>query len=244
MAVERVVAIIQARMGSSRLPGKVLADLGDGRSLLAHVIERAYAIRGVDHVVVATTDRPEDEAVFVVAEEEGATAFKGHATDVLDRYREAASHAEAEIILRITADCPFLDPVLATRVLVTLLAARLQDPSVHFAHNVQELRTYPDGLDIEVFSVALLEAAWLAATAPADREHVTPKMRELARGVTVSQVETRGHWRWTVDVPSDLVWARQVQAALPPEAYTQADTVEAIRVSSAGFRVAGDEKGA
>ena len=199
--------VIQARMGSTRFPGKVLADLGDGRSLLAHVIERAQAIRGIDG----------------------------------DRYREAAREIGADTIIRITADCPFLDPALATRVLAAYCGERLRMPDVHYTSNVEPVRSFPDGLGVEVVSAALLEATWLGATAPEEREHVTLGMRMVARRM-LRQAEDRGHWRWTIDVPSDLDWARQVQRALPPEAFTLADTVAAIRASGAGFRVTGDEK--
>ena len=147
----------------------------------------------------------------------------------------------ADTIIRITADCPFLDPALATRVLAAYCGERLRMPDVHHTSNVEPVRSFPDGLDVEVVSAALLEATWLGATAPEEREHVTLGMRMVARRM-LRQAEDRGHWRWTIDVPSDLDWARQVQRALPPEAFTQADTVAAIRASGAGFRVTGDER--
>lgn len=228
-----VVAVVQARMGSTRLPGKVLMDLG-GRPMLAHVLERAAAIPGVDAVCLATTSRSEDRALFGLGLSLGAAIVAHDEHDVLARYLYAARHCKADVIVRITADCPLLDPEISAAVL-----RRYRDMAaicgVRYCSNTIPTRTYPDGLDTEVFSREALERAAAEATDPADREHVTPWMRRRLMVVGLEQGVDLSALRWTVDTAEDLERVRRIYMAVTvavahgdvPAPYSMAATLAA-----------------
>lgn len=202
----RVVAIIQARMTSTRLPGKVLADIA-GRPMLAHVVGRARRAKRIAETVVATTDKPTDDPVAALCRREGVPVFRGSEHDVLDRYHGAAKAHHAEVVVRLTADCPLLDPEVIDEVVG---AFRLDEHD--YVSNI-EPATFPDGLDTEVFSFAALDRAWREAALTSEREHVTPYIRkhpELFRHGAVRNDRDLSHLRWTVDEPQDLAFARVV----------------------------------
>jgi len=180
-----VAAIVQARMTSSRLPGKVMLPLM-GRPVLEHVLTRAKMIPGVDKVVCAM---PEDEAsapMLPVCRKTRVVAFAGDEDDVLDRYYEAAKSVEADWIMRITADCPLVDPMICGTVLRMAL-----EEGLDYASNVYPARSYPKGFDCEVFSFQCLEATALCASNAYDKEHVTPWMQraEIRRGLLKSKAD-------------------------------------------------------
>ena len=208
----RTIAIIQARMASRRLPGKVLKDIA-GKPMLAHVVERTRRAEWVDEVVVATTVETSDDPVAALCTERGYPCVRGSMHDVLDRYYQAAKAYQAEIIVRITADCPVIDPGLIDAVLQLFVEA---DPPYDFiANRLPEGRTYPIGLDTEVCSMAALETAWHAAEAAHQREHVMPFLydnRDRFRVKLVHHSEDLGHYRWTVDAPADLEALRAIFA--------------------------------
>jgi spore coat polysaccharide biosynthesis protein SpsF (cytidylyltransferase family) len=209
---ERAVAVIQARLGSTRLPGKALADIA-GRPMLAHVAERAAAIPGIAAVVIATTVSPADEPLAAFACRAGLHSIRGSEADVLDRFCLAARETRAEAIVRITADCPLLDPEVSGRVLAAYVGGR---PAVDYASNVHP-PTYPDGLDTEVVSVEALETAAREAELPSDREHVTTyiwRRPERFRLLNVANGEDLSAHRWTVDTGADLAFVRAVFEAL------------------------------
>ncbi len=214
MTAPRVVAIIQARMASSRLPGKVLAEIG-GEPMLMHVVRRARRAQTVHEVVVATTVDPSDDPVAALCAERGVQFTRGHPTDVLDRYYQAAREFGAEVIVRLTADCPLLDPNLVDETVRAFLRA---DPPVDFAANrIPGDRTYPIGLDTEVCSFAALEDAWQHADRPYQREHVMPYLYEVPgrfRVLHLKHSRDLGNLRWAVDTPQDLEFVRQVFARL------------------------------
>jgi spore coat polysaccharide biosynthesis protein SpsF len=204
----RVVAVIQARLGSTRLPGKALADLA-GRPVLAHVAERAAAIPGVDGVVLATTVSTADDLLEAFAGRAGIGCVRGSEADVLDRFLLASREAGAGAVVRITADCPLLDPEVSGRVVAEYVARR---PGVDYVSNVHP-PTYPDGLDTEMFSAEALETAWREARLPSEREHVTPyiwKHPERFRLANVEHEEDLSAHRWTVDTEADLAFVRSV----------------------------------
>lgn len=208
----RVVTVIQARTSSRRLPGKVLQDVA-GRPMLLHVIERAAAIAGVAEVVLATSTEASDDPVEILARSAGARVFRGSLPDVLDRYYNAAGEAQADVVIRITADCPLLDPEVSG----SILQAFLTGGDVAYASNV-EPPTFPDGLDTEVFSFAALERAWREAADVREREHVTPYIRtrpELFPRVNVTNDADLSRLRWTVDHPGDLEFVRAINERLP-----------------------------
>jgi spore coat polysaccharide biosynthesis protein SpsF len=205
-----IVAIVQARVGSSRLRGKVLETIG-GCSALAHVLRRAGAIERVERVCCAVPDTPENDPVASEAARAGALIFRGSETDVLARYAGAATACDASVVLRITSDCPLLDPATSSRVVRQYLKGGFD-----YCSNV-EPRSWPKGLDTEVFSRGVLDLANERAADAYDREHVTPWIRgnhDLRRG-NVELGENLAEWRWTLDVPEDLAFFRAVAAEYP-----------------------------
>jgi spore coat polysaccharide biosynthesis protein SpsF (cytidylyltransferase family) len=205
--MSRVVAIIQARMGSSRLPGKVLMDIA-GMPMLQHVVRRVQQSRSLDAVVVATTTGTADDAVAEAVTAWGCPVLRGQEDDVLDRYRQAAAASDADCIVRVTADCPLID----AQVIDQVLAAFWADPPVDYASNTLE-RTFPQGLDVEVTSRQALEAAWQEADAPYQRAHVMPFLYDHPtrfRLRSVTGPESLAHLRWTVDTAADLDLVRAI----------------------------------
>jgi glutamate-1-semialdehyde 2,1-aminomutase/spore coat polysaccharide biosynthesis protein SpsF len=204
-----ILAIIQARMGSSRFPGKTLADLA-GRPMLSRVVERVSQSRAINKVVVATSIAAGDDPIAELCAKEGVPCFRGSEDDVLDRFYGAAKEHGADVVVRITADCPLIDAAV-----IDCVVERFQGSNCDYASNVLHY-TYPDGLDTEVFSMAALAEAWREAKKPSEREHVTPYLR-WGRGRVVN-VESeiplpRGHHRWTVDHREDLEFVREVYSA-------------------------------
>jgi spore coat polysaccharide biosynthesis protein SpsF len=202
----RTVAITQARLGSSRLPGKVLKTVA-GRTLLQHHLERVARIPGVDAVVVAIPDRAHDDAVAEHARAAGYAVHRGPEDDVLERFRGAAVAAGAECVVRVTSDCPLIDPAVSGEVV-----ARLHRGDCEYASNTL-IRSYPRGLDTEACTMAALLAAAAEARDPAEREHVTPFLYRRPERFRIAQIATAeacGDWRWTVDTPEDFRFASLV----------------------------------
>ncbi len=204
----RVVAIIQARLGATRLPGKTLADIA-GHPMLAHVASRAQAIPRVTEVVIATSTKPADDTIVRFAHNAGIPCVRGSEEDVLDRFRLAAAERDADVIVRVTADCPLLDPEVAGLVVDEYLR---RQGEIDYVSNVHP-PTYPDGLDTEVFSRDALEAACRQASEAADREHVTSYIwshPESFRLDNVRYARDLSAHRWTVDTEADLAFVRAV----------------------------------
>jgi spore coat polysaccharide biosynthesis protein SpsF len=204
--MSRVIVIIQARMGSLRLPGKVMEDIS-GRPLLARVLDRAKLIRGVDRVIVATTNEDRDQVLLELARRCGVEGFAGSRDDVLDRFYQAARAWCGRVVVRLTADCPLLDPEISSLVIEEFLRGGFD-----YVSNVHP-PTFPDGLDTEVFSFQALERAWKEAALPSEREHVTPflwKFPERFRLGTVQHRRDLSSYRWTVDRVEDLTFVRAV----------------------------------
>jgi spore coat polysaccharide biosynthesis protein SpsF (cytidylyltransferase family) len=219
-----VVAIIQARMASSRLPGKVLADIA-GKPMALHVVERTGRAKHVDLVVLATTEQASDDRLAKLCARENIACFRGKEDDVLDRYYQAAKQYQAATIIRVTADCPVIDP----DVIDTVVQA-FQREGADYVSNVLP-PTYPDGLDTEVFSFSTLERTWHEAKWLSEREHVTPYMRNPDRFQVknVTHSEDLSHLRWTVDEPEDLEFMRSIFTVLEGKPFTMADVLEALQ---------------
>jgi spore coat polysaccharide biosynthesis protein SpsF len=204
----RVVAVVQARMGSQRLPGKVLAQLGD-RPVIDWVVGRCLAASGVDAVVVATSTDPADAPLAEHCRDAGVPVFRGPLDDVLARFAAAADTAGAEHVVRVTGDCPLVDPAVIDEVVDVHLreghdftANRLPPP---------HRRTYPIGLDVEVVTRSALAVAESDASSPHHREHVLPYLYEVPGRFDVRVVESpvdAGDVRWTIDTPEDLAAVR------------------------------------
>ncbi len=205
--MSRTVAIIQARVGSTRLPGKVLKPLL-GEPMLSIVVRRVGRARTVDEVVVATTTLPEDDAIAALAAAEGWGLERGSETDLLDRYLDAARAHAAGVVVRITSDCPLVDPEVIDR---TVTAFR--DGDADYASNSLEPRTYPRGLDVEVVSAEALERAGREDRDPAWREHATPyiyRHSESFRLLRVPAEDDHSDQRWSVDTPEDMALIERI----------------------------------
>jgi spore coat polysaccharide biosynthesis protein SpsF len=205
-----IVTIIQARMSSTRLPGKVMLDLG-GRSVLSRMVERVRQSKLITRVVVATTIDPSDDQIVQLCKNEKIDVFRGSLPDVLDRYFQAATLYRADIVVRLTGDCPLIDADLIDQTIQALI-----DQKADFSCNRLPPpfhRTYPIGLDVEVCSMAALTFAWHVADEKHDREHVMPYLYE-AKGrfkvVQLDHTEDLGSLRWTLDTPEDYALLQEV----------------------------------
>ncbi len=176
----RTVAIVQARLGSSRLPGKALLALR-GQPMLKHVLERVLSTLGLDEVVLATSVSPRDIGLVHVAGTCGIRSYAGSEHDVLDRVQAAAKKFHADVVMRVTADCPLFAPDIAAAVLALHRQETEAGGSGVYAWNDTARSGWPDGTDVEVFDYHLLELASFGTVSRNDREHVTPGIRKLAR---------------------------------------------------------------
>jgi spore coat polysaccharide biosynthesis protein SpsF len=208
------VAIIQARMSSSRLPGKVLQEAG-GQPLLERMVERVQKATRIDETWIATTTDVSDDAIANFCETRHISCFRGNLLDVLDRYYQAALVCQPDIVVRLTGDCPFIDPELIDETIDALLREKAD-----FACNRLPppfTRTYPIGLDVEVCTFKALEEAWENASEKHEREHVMPYLYEVPGRFKVVKLDYSsdfGSLRWTVDAPQDLEFVRAIYAAL------------------------------
>lgn len=207
-----ILGILQARASSTRLPGKVLRPiLGD--AMLARQIERIRRARYIDRLVVATSSEQSDDEVSLLCQRIGVDVYRGSLTDVLDRFYQTAKLHNATHVIRMTGDCPLIDPV----VIDIVVCQHLFNQNDYTSNTI--IRTYPDGLDVEAFHFSLLEQAWRGAIADFDREHVTPYMQrepERRRIGQVSQERDLSALRWTVDNASDFEFVARVYQALYP----------------------------
>ena len=212
--VHMIGAVIQARMGSSRLPNKVLREVL-GRPLLAYLIERLKASHRLERIIVATTTRPEDGAIASVARQLEVPCVRGSEHDVLDRYAQAAHEHRLTHVVRVTADCPLLDPEV-----LDLVVGRYLDllPDIDYVSNTRPA-TYPDGLDVEVFSAACLARLHADAKQRYQREHVTTMVVEYPERFRCQNVAHAGdlsRHRWTVDTEEDFQLVRAIIEGLYP----------------------------
>jgi spore coat polysaccharide biosynthesis protein SpsF len=206
----RVVAIIQARTGSTRLPGKVLKDLG-GVTMLGRVANRARRATTLHGVVVATSVEADDDAVVAECARLNVPTARGSESDVLERYYVAAMQHKADTVVRLTSDCPLIDPDIIDEIVGVFLG---EQPD--YATNTLE-RTYPRGQDVEVLSIEALARAWREASEPYQREHVTPYLYQnpgLFRLRSVTAADDTSMYRWTVDTEADLALVRAIYARL------------------------------
>ncbi len=206
----KVTAVIQARMGSTRLPGKVLMDLG-GKTVLARVVDRLRRATLVNEILVATTGSIADDAIIQECRRIDVASFRGSEDDVLDRYYEAALLTTGEGIVRITSDCPLIDAQIADDTIRSFLDLRPD-----YASNSLQ-RTYPRGLDTEVMTRDALACAWREAQFPYQRAHVTPYLYENPGRFDILAVKgcfDYSDQRWTLDTPQDLAFIRAVYERL------------------------------
>lgn len=227
----RTVAIIQARMGSTRLPGKVLLPLG-GESVLGNVVKRAQAATRIDDVVVATTTRTTDSGIVDECDRLGVRCYRGPELDVLSRFDLAAVREDATTVVRITADCPFISPEIIDEVIVSR-----ERSGADYASNTLE-RTFPLGLDVECFSVTALVSASRLARSSEEREHVTPYIYNHADQFLLASVSAPQNYaflRLTLDREEDLTFMRHLVDCCPGVAdpsFSWEDLVAAVQGSA------------
>jgi spore coat polysaccharide biosynthesis protein SpsF len=224
----RVVAFIQARMTSSRLPGKVLEPIL-GKPSILFMIERLKRARRIDSIVVVTSDHSSDDPLANVLAEAGVLTFRGSLDDVLSRFRAALDYHPADVIVRLTGDCPLIDPAIVDAVVSLHL-----ESGADYTSNIDP-PSFPDGMDVEVFSAESLMRAGLSAQLISEREHVTPWMRSTRSGlqrVNLRAVVDLSALRLTVDYADDLTLVRQLSSALE-ENYDSFDLFDILRVLQA-----------
>ena len=193
----KVVAIIQVRMSSSRLPGKVLMPLV-GKPVLAHIIERLFYCKTIEKIVVATTNESSDDLVADYCTNNNIDCYRGSLEDVLDRYYQSAKIHHADPIVRITGDCPVVDPVVVDAVINGYLSGKYDSYGLG--------GEFPDGLDCTVFSFSAIERAWKEAKLKSEREHVGPYIENnphIFKNGMIKLFNGLGGYRWTLDEPKD-----------------------------------------
>jgi spore coat polysaccharide biosynthesis protein SpsF len=210
----KTVIIVQARMTSTRLPGKVLYEVMD-KPLLEYQIERLGQVRLADELVIATTTNVTDQPIIELCKRLGVAYYRGSEEDVLSRYYEAATQSGADVVVRVTSDCPLIDPGVMDEVISLYINNR---DKYDYVSNTLE-RTYPRGLDTEVFSKTALEKAYREAKEQPEKEHVTLFMYrrpEQFRLANSSGAVDYGHHRWTVDTPEDFELIKLILQELNP----------------------------
>ena len=223
----KVVAIVQARLGSTRLPGKVLLELA-GEPVLARVINRLGRARRLDEVVVATTTEPADDPIARLCERRNWPCGRGSELDVLDRYYHVAKVHNADAVVRVTSDCPLIEPTIVDRAVEMFLAGQ---PELDYAANTLPPRTFPRGLDTEVVKMDALERAWAESADKPSREHVTYYLyskpgRFRLRGMTNDH--NLSHMRWTLDTPEDLDLLRRIYDHFGDDRFAWTDVLKLL----------------
>ncbi len=207
------LAILQARMSSRRLPGKVLKPIL-GQPMILRQIERIRQAGRIDRLVIATSTDSIDDVLAEISEEQGVECARGSLNDVLDRFYQVARRLEPAHVVRLTADCPLLDPDVVDELITFHLAGEFD-----YSSNALGELTFPNGLDVEVMRFECLGRVWREARLPSEREHVTPYFYnhpELFRLGSYRGGQNLSHMRWTVDEPEDLEFVRRVYGALYP----------------------------
>jgi spore coat polysaccharide biosynthesis protein SpsF (cytidylyltransferase family) len=210
-----IVVIIQARVGSTRFPGKIMKEIL-GKTVLIHDLDRIKEMKTINKIVVATTDLEKDDSIINTVKKynKNIGIYRGREDDVLDRYYKAAKEFNANVIVRITSDCPLIDPNISDLVVETFLENKCD----YCCNNMP--RTYPHGLDTEVFSFEALERAWREARKSYEREHVTPYIRENPDKFKIinvwNNVDLR-NLRWTLDYPEDFEFITEIYQRLYPK---------------------------
>ncbi|GBE18164.1 3-deoxy-manno-octulosonate cytidylyltransferase [archaeon BMS3Abin16] len=217
----RIVAIVQARMGSTRLPGKVMIKVL-GRPLLYHFIERMKRAKKIDQIVIATPDKDENRSIILLANEMGIEVFKGSENNVLDRFYQTAKKYKADVIVRVTSDCPLIDASVVDSVIDLFLKGGYD----YVSNNIEG--SFPHGLDTEVFSFKALEEAHNNAVTDYDKEHVTPYIRNTSKFVlgNLKCKKDLSGLRWTVDYPEDIAFVQKIFEFFEGNEFTMQDTVD------------------
>jgi len=214
----KIVTIIQARMTSTRLPGKVLLPVLN-KPLLLRMIERVQKAEYIGQLIIATSKKHEDDKIKDLCYENNLTCFRGHLTDLLDRHYQAAKKFGADAVVKIPSDCPLIDPKIIDKVLKYYID---NSDNYDFVSNLHPA-TYPDGNDVEIFSFNVLEQAWHEASKKLEREHTTPYFWENPNKFRIGNVEWETGYdysathRWTIDYAKDYEFIKKVYEELYPK---------------------------
>jgi spore coat polysaccharide biosynthesis protein SpsF len=213
--LKKIVTVIQARSGSTRLPGKVMLDIL-GKPLLIRMVERVQASKLAGTLVIATTEESEDDLIANLCAQNNIHCYRGSSLDLLDRHYQAAKLFDAEAVVKIPSDCPLIDPAVIDKVLQYFI-----ENDFDYVSNLHPA-TYPDGNDVEVMKFAAIEKAWKEAEKPFEREHTTPYLWENPEKFTLANIPwetgldySMSH-RWTIDYPEDFVFIKSIYEHLYP----------------------------
>ncbi|MFA5387080.1 MAG: glycosyltransferase family protein [Candidatus Paceibacterota bacterium] len=207
-------AIFQVRTSSVRFPAKAFKKI-EGKTLLWHVVQRVKTARLIDRLIIATTDKEEDDRIEEFAQQNGLLCYRGSERDVLDRYYQAAKQFGSEVIVRITPDDPFKDPQIIDQFVSYFVNS---NGSLDYVSNTI-IPSYPEGIDLEVFSFKALERAWIEADKPSEREHVTPYIWKNSDKFQIKNLIYRkdlSNFRWTIDYPQDMEFTVEIYKRLYP----------------------------
>jgi len=219
-------AIVQARVSSTRLPGKIMKLLLD-KPVLWHVVNRASKARFIREVIVATTTEPEDDVIEDFCKRNKISVFRGSEDDVLDRYYQCAKRYNIRNVVRITADCPLHDPKV-----IDLVVGEYLKGSCDYVSNIIKY-TFPDGFDVEVFSFSALKSAWKNAKLPSEREHVTPYIRNNAEFEKKNVYSSKQYpiYRLTLDHPEDYQFIKKIYEGIGKELFYIDDIIEFLEAN-------------
>lgn len=222
-----IAAIIQARMGSTRLPGKVMLKIL-GKPVLWHVVNRASKAKLINKVIVATTNNPKDNPIVKFCKKNNIPVFRGSENDVLDRYYHCAKKYKLKIIVRITADCPLIDPNIIDIVIKEFLAGNYD-----YVSNTIEY-SFPEGFDVEVFSFKALDKAWKNAKLFSEREHVTPYFikNNTFKKKNVYSNKKYPIYRCSLDYPEDYEFIKKIYEGIGREIFYIDDVIEFLEKNS------------
>lgn len=219
----KVVCIIQTRVGSTRLPGKVLMDIA-GKTAVEQVVDRIKRAMGIDEVIIATTELPKDDAVVEEAKRLGVKFSRGSEEDVLSRYYYAAKENNSDVVVRITSDCPLIDSKVSSDIIEFFLN---NIEKYDYVSNTLE-RTYPRGIDTEVFTFKALEKAFAEASSKREREHVTPYIWDNVKLFRIYQFKNPidySDYRWTLDTSEDLELIRKIYSYFMDNSFNMMDVI-------------------
>jgi spore coat polysaccharide biosynthesis protein SpsF len=220
-----ISCIIQARIGSTRLPGKVMEKLTESETVLSHLMNQLQHSKKIDNVIIATTQNQEDDVILNFAKENKINIFRGNSLDVLDRYYQCAKQFSCSSIVRITADNPLIDPNIIDQAIDEFLKQ-----SVDYISNCNP-RTFPYGTEVEIFSFLALEEIWKNAKKHSEREHVTPYFHNNRNKFKISNIEfseNLSHLRWTVDRENDLKLVKKIISEIKKKPILMDDIIKLI----------------
>ena len=222
--MNKVGCIIQTRMGSSRLPGKVLKNIEKDKVVLDFIIDQLQYCRKIDEIVIATTTLEEDKQIVEFSKKRGIKFFRGSSKNVLERHYQCAKQFNIETIVRVPSDKPLIDPIIVDKI-IDDFNEKMSD----YITNFLPVPTYPGGTEVEVFSMKSLETAWRNATLPSEKEHVTNYFENNSKSFKIDSMhnsENLSHFRWVVDRKEDLDLVREIVSKIKKRPILTSDIIK------------------